>query len=52
MANDPDLSPLQQATVSLHELYESLMDGGFTKGEAIRIIGTMLATSNTQNDDG
>jgi len=47
-----DLSPLHQTAVQLHELYESLVEGGFTRTEAIRIIGTMLAASAGQSDDG
>jgi hypothetical protein len=51
MSNDSDLSPLLQATVQLHELYESLLAGGFTKSEAIRIIGSMLATGISDKPD-
>jgi len=43
MARDGDLSPLDVAAVSMHELYESFKRAGFTRSEAISIIAKTAA---------
>jgi hypothetical protein len=52
MSNDSDISPLVQATVQLHELYESLLAGGFTKSEALRIIASLLTSGGGEKPGG
>ena len=39
------MSPLTEAVAGMHELYLSLVEGGFTDGQACRILGAMLATA-------
>ena len=39
---DDDLSPLLEAAIALHEIYLSLIDGGFQDYEAIRIISNVI----------
>jgi hypothetical protein len=41
--NDGDLSPMDVAAVSMHELYESFRRAGFTRSEAITIIAKTAA---------
>lgn len=39
-------TPLQTATITLHELYLSLQDAGFKKKEALYIVATMASNAN------
>lgn len=51
-SDQPDLSPLREATVQLHELFVSLVDSGFTRLDALRVIGFMLAANEGPKRDG
>lgn len=48
MARDGELSPLDVAAVTMHELYESLKRAGFSRSEAITIIAKTAAEVMTQ----
>ena len=39
------MSPIVEATAQMHELYLRLQNGGFTAGEALVILGVMLANN-------
>jgi uncharacterized protein YoaH (UPF0181 family) len=43
MARDGDLSPMDVAAVSMHEMFESFRRAGFSRGEAITIIAKVAA---------
>jgi len=43
MARDGDLSPMDEAAVAMHELYESFRRAGFGRGEALTIIAKTAA---------
>jgi len=40
---DDGLSPLLEAAIALHEVYLSLVEGGFLESEALRILAYVLA---------
>lgn len=42
-SSQPGWTPLKVATDSLHELYMTLINSGFTESQACRILGVMLA---------
>jgi hypothetical protein len=42
--NDP-ISSLLEASVSLHQMFVELQDGGFTESQALYLVGQILATS-------
>jgi hypothetical protein len=50
MAMDGDLSPMDEAAVSMHELYTSFRRAGFSRGEAITIIAKVSAELIGQQD--
>lgn len=50
MPDQGELSPLTTAAVALHEMYISLMEGGFTRSEAIEIVA--VAITRGQPTDG
>ena len=39
---DPDISPLQQAAASSHEMFQTWVDAGFTEDQALRLIAYWL----------
>jgi hypothetical protein len=41
MANDGDLSPMEEGMVQLHEVYLAFRKGGFSRSEATSIIAKM-----------
>jgi hypothetical protein len=43
MARDGDLSPMDEAAVSLHEMYQSFRRAGFSRAEATSIIAKTTA---------
>jgi len=43
VARDGDLSPMDEAAVMMHELYESFRRAGFGRGEALTIIAKTAA---------
>jgi hypothetical protein len=60
MASDDDFdysSPMKEAAVAMHEMYETLKEVGFSKKEALELIAKMLTSSisdvmsNTDDDD-
>jgi hypothetical protein len=56
MAPDGDLSPMDEAAVSMHELYLAFRRAGFTRSEAISIIAKTSAEiiaqrANDESDD-
>ena len=44
-----DLSPLKQDAIALHELYSELQAAGFTKPEALTLVGKLMLGSSTNN---
>ena len=47
--NDEPMTPLFIATNALHEVYETLLQSGFTEDQAIRMLGIMLAETNKRS---
>jgi hypothetical protein len=47
MPNDADLNMLTEAAVGLHEMFKSLIGGGFTEQQALQLISAMIL--NAQN---
>jgi hypothetical protein len=43
MAPDGELSPMDEAAVSMHEMYQSFRRAGFTRTEAVTIIAKVAA---------
>jgi hypothetical protein len=41
-------TPLQTASITLHELYLSLQDAGFKKREALYVVAIMAANANNE----
>jgi len=41
MADDGDITPMEEGMIALHEVYLSFRKGGFTRGEATSIIAKM-----------
>jgi hypothetical protein len=39
---DPDISPLQQAASSAHEMFTTMVGAGFTEDQALRLIAYWL----------
>ena len=48
MAPDAEISPLDEAAVTMHELYLSFRRAGFTRTEAVSIIAKVAAEIMTQ----
>ena len=46
-----DISPLRQAAISTHELYEELKAAGFTRREAMELISRVFVQSFTAGMD-
>jgi hypothetical protein len=40
----PDISSLRVAVIQLHELYEELKTAGFSRKEALYLVGVLLTT--------
>lgn len=38
-------SPMQEAAVAMHEMYETLKRAGFSRREALDLVGKMLTSS-------
>ena len=55
MPRDGDLNPMEMAAVAMHELYESLKKGGFSRSEALTVIAKlaaeMMAAQQGENSD-
>lgn len=43
MTSDGDIPVLREASLGLHELFQTLVASGFTEEQAIRMLGIMLA---------
>ena len=43
---DYGMSPLAEASVMLHEIYQSLTIGGFSNDEALRIVAYMITEAD------
>lgn len=41
-------SPLREATLQLHEMFEELKRAGFSRKEALSLVGRVLAASVTE----
>lgn len=41
---DGEITPTAEAMIQMHELFVSMLAGGFTESQACRILGTWLAT--------
>jgi hypothetical protein len=50
MAPDGDLSPMDEAAVSMHELYLAFRRAGFARSEALTIIAKTSAEVITQRE--
>jgi hypothetical protein len=48
VAPDGELSPLDEAAVTMHELYTSLRRAGFSRSEAVTVIAKFAAEIITQ----
>jgi hypothetical protein len=48
--NDP-ITPLLEATGNLHEIYESMLESGFSQHEALYALGVMLASGPPKDVD-
>jgi pyrroline-5-carboxylate reductase len=50
-------SPMQEAAVAMHEMYETLKRAGFSRREALELVAKMMTSSiaevlgNSDNDD-
>lgn len=50
-------SPMQEAAVAMHEMYETLKRAGFNRREALELVAKMLTSSisevlgNSEDDD-
>lgn len=45
------LSILEQATAQMNELFNSLMDSGFTERQALYLVGRTMVASMHDDDD-
>lgn len=43
-----DLTPLVEATTQVHELFISLMAGGFTEMQALHMLGVFMASAKAE----
>lgn len=43
MGEDGDLSPMREAAIMLHEMYEELKRAGFSRSEAMQLIAKVAA---------
>jgi hypothetical protein len=54
VVSDPDeieelgMTPLEQATIGLHELYSSLVSAGFTEDKALRLVGFLMVDQDNE----
>lgn len=46
LQNFEGLTALEESTIRLHEIYKSLMSGGFTENEALTLIAKMTRTND------
>lgn len=53
MSPDEPMTPLTEAATGMHELFSSLIGGGFTELQAIQIIANVLFlhTRSSSDDD-
>jgi len=49
MTGREPLTPMAESATSVHELFASLIDAGFTEWQACRVIGVMLAEGGRQS---
>jgi len=42
--DDGEMSPLREAAVQMHELYVELKDAGFSRGEAMELMGRVMSS--------
>jgi hypothetical protein len=47
---DNFITPIAQAAMALHELYVELLRAGFTRRDALDLVGKMLLSSLQQSD--
>ena len=45
---DSGISPLREAAIQMHEMYTELTRAGFTRKQAVSIVGHILATGVTE----
>lgn len=50
--NDLGMSPLRLAAFQLHEMYVELRNAGFTKSEALTLVGKIVANGVGEINDG
>ena len=46
--DQPSWTALETSAIALHEVFTSLMDGGFSENQAIQIVSTVLVTFKTR----
>ena len=46
--NEP-LTPMQESTAQVHELFTSLMEGGFTEDQALRMVVLFIVEQSRGN---
>lgn len=46
------MTPMAEATAHLHEMFVTLVAGGFTEAQALHMLGVMLATNGQQQQGG
>jgi endonuclease III-like uncharacterized protein len=57
MSKEEYSSPMKQAAISMHELYTTLKDAGFSRKDAIELLAKIMAgtineaINNQKNDD-
>lgn len=44
-------TPLRMAAAAAHELFVELMRAGFTRAEALTLVGTMITSAMAQEQD-
>jgi len=51
---DQDVMPLnlKEACIAMHEMFTSLLEAGFTEGQAIKIIGITTKSTLSDEDSG
>lgn len=49
MSDDTQMSPLRVAALQMHEMYSELRKAGFTRKEALTLVGNMISGSSSDD---
>lgn len=49
MSDETQMSPLRTAAVQMHEMYAELRRAGFTRKEALTLVGNMISGGNSDD---